>query len=89
MPPGEWLAAYQKLLAPLPPGAYELIVHLGYDDAEMRGATADHPDWGSAWRQSDLDLVKSPAFREFLHAQGFILVRWADLARAMPSADAR
>ncbi len=84
VPPGEWLTAYQKLLAPLPPGAYELIVHLGYDDAEMQGATADHPDWGAAWRQSDLDLVRSEPFRAFLREQGFVLVNWKDLARALP-----
>ncbi len=78
----EWGAAYEKMLAPLPPGVYELIVHLGYDDEEMRGATADHPDWGALWRQSDLDLVKSPAFRDFLRSQGFVLVTWRDLARA-------
>ena len=34
------------MLAPLPPGVYQLIVHLAYDDEEMRGATFDHPDWG-------------------------------------------
>lgn len=76
-----WLAAYQKLLSPLPPGAYELIVHLAYDDEEMRGATSDHPDWGAQWRQNDLDLVRSAAFRDFLKAQGFTLVGWKDLAR--------
>jgi hypothetical protein len=35
----EWLPAYKKLLAPLPPGVYELIVHVAYDDEEMRAAT--------------------------------------------------
>ena len=30
---------------PCPTGVYELIVHVAYDDEEMRGATADHPDW--------------------------------------------
>jgi predicted glycoside hydrolase/deacetylase ChbG (UPF0249 family) len=83
VPAAEWRSAYEKLLKPLPPGVYELIVHLAYDDEEMRGATADHPDWGAAWRQQDLDLVKSPEFREFLRAQGFILVSWGDLAKAM------
>ena len=78
----EWLPAYEKMLAPLPPGVYQLIVHLGYDDEEMRGATFDHPDWGSAWRQNDLDLVKSARFREFLREQRFVLVGWKDLARA-------
>jgi hypothetical protein len=77
-----WQAAYEKMLAPLPPGVYQLIVHLAYDDEEMRGATYDHPNWGAAWRQYDLDLVKSPAFRDFLKAQGFVLVTWADVAKA-------
>ena len=80
-----WLEAYEKMLAPLPPGVYELIVHLAYDDDEMKGATWDHPDWGAAWRQSDFELVKSPAFRDFLRAQGFVLVKWSDLARARPA----
>jgi predicted glycoside hydrolase/deacetylase ChbG (UPF0249 family) len=82
VPAAEWGAAYEKMLAPLPPGVYELIVHLGYDDEEMRGATADHPDWGAAWRQYDFDLVKSPAFGELLKKEGFVLVSWKDLARA-------
>ncbi len=33
---------------PLPPGVYQLIVHLAWDDEEMRGATWDHPNWGAA-----------------------------------------
>ena len=77
----DWLAAYKKMLEPLPPGTYQLIVHLGYDDEEMRGATWDHPNWGSAWRQSDFDLVKSAEFRDFLKAQKFTLVSWRELAR--------
>jgi len=82
--PAGWREAYEKMLAPLPPGVYELILHLAYDDDEMRGATWDHPDWGSAWRQYDFDLVRSPEFRDFLRAQGFVLVKWSDLARARP-----
>jgi predicted glycoside hydrolase/deacetylase ChbG (UPF0249 family) len=78
----DWRAAYEKLLQPLPAGVYELIVHLAYDDEEMRGATADHPDWGAAWRQNDLDLVKSPDFQSFLKKEGFVLVSWSDLGRA-------
>ena len=87
VPAQEWLTEYKRLLAPLPPGVYQLIVHLGYDDAEMQGATWDHPDWGAAWRQSDLDLVRSQAFRDFLVEQGFVLIDWADLDRARRPAD--
>jgi predicted glycoside hydrolase/deacetylase ChbG (UPF0249 family) len=79
-----WLETYEKMLAPLPPGSYQVIVHLAFDDDEMRGATYDHPDWGAAWRQHDFDLVRSPEFRNFLKQQGFILVSWHDLRKALP-----
>jgi chitin disaccharide deacetylase len=79
----DWLDWYKKQLAPLPPGVYQVIVHLAYDDEEMRGATWDHPDWGAAWRQHDLDMVKSPEFRQFLKEQGFVLVTWKELGKAM------
>jgi chitin disaccharide deacetylase len=82
--PSDWFAWYKHQLAPLPPGVYQLIVHLAYDDEEMRGATFDHPDWGAAWRQHDLDMVKSAEFRQFLQDQHFILVTWRELAKARP-----
>ena len=84
VPPKDWLQAYRNILKPLPPGVYELIVHTAYDDAEMRGATWDHPDWGAAWRQLDFDMVKSSEFQQFLKDEGFILVSWKDLAKALP-----
>ncbi|HJQ19552.1 MAG TPA: polysaccharide deacetylase family protein [Gemmatimonadaceae bacterium] len=77
-----WEAAYKKMLQPLGPGVYQVIVHLAYDDAEMRGATYDHPDWGAAWRQQDFDMVRSPEFQAWLKQQGFTLVGWRDLNRA-------
>jgi predicted glycoside hydrolase/deacetylase ChbG (UPF0249 family) len=80
----DWLNWYKRILTPLKPGVYQLIVHLAYDDEEMRGATGDHPDWGAAWRQHDLDTVKSPEFRQFLKDQGFVLVSWKELAKALP-----
>ena len=80
----DWTSWYRKQLEPLGPGVYQVIVHLAYDDEEMRGATYDHPDWGAAWRQHDLDMVKSPEFRQFLKEQGFVLVGWRELAKALP-----
>ncbi|MGZ7100058.1 MAG: polysaccharide deacetylase family protein [Candidatus Angelobacter sp.] len=77
-----WTSWYRKQLEPLGPGVYQVIVHLAYDDEEMWGATYDHPDWGAAWRQHDLDMVKSAEFRQFLKEQGFVLVTWKELAKA-------
>ena len=78
-PPDQWEAAYEKILAPLPPGVYQLIVHLGYDDEEMQGATSDHPDWGAAWRQHDFDMVRGAKFQQFLRDQHFMLTTWRKL----------
>ena len=81
----DWVGWYEKQLAPLGPGVYEMVIHLAYDDDEMRGATFDHADWGSAWRQHDFDMVKGAEFQKFLKDQGFILVGWKDLAKALPA----
>lgn len=79
----DWQGWYRKALTGLPPGVYQLTIHLGFDDDELRAATADHPDWGAAWRQHDYDMVRSAEFRQFLRDQHFILVSWHDLARAL------
>ena len=80
----QWRAAYEKMLAPLRPGTYELIVHLAHDDDEMRAASSGHSGWGAAWRQNDLDVMRSGEFQKFLKDQNFILVTWKELTRAMP-----
>jgi predicted glycoside hydrolase/deacetylase ChbG (UPF0249 family) len=84
VPPDKWTAWYEDQLKALGPGVYQVIVHLAFDDDEMKGISRDHPDWGAAWRQHDFDMVSSPEFREFLKDQGFILVGWKDLAKALP-----
>jgi len=80
----DWMEWYERRLANLGPGVYQLTVHLAYEDAEMLGATRDHPGWGAVWRQRDLDLLGNPRFQEFLRRQGFALVKWRELARALP-----
>jgi len=85
VPKSQWLDAYERMLQPLPPGTYQLIVHLAHNDEEMQGATFDHPDWGAEWRQNDFDMVRSPEFQKFLKDQGFILITWKDLAKTLDS----
>ena len=85
VPPEEWANWYKEMLAALKPGVYLMTVHLAHDDEEMRGATWDHPDWGAAWRQHDLDMVSSSDFQQFLKDQKFVLVKWSDVAKALPA----
>ena len=80
----EWLSYYTHILQTLPPGVSELIVHLAYDDAEMQAVTVDHPDYGSAWRQRDFNVLTSPEFRKALDENHIVLLSWRDLGRLLP-----
>ena len=83
VPANKWAAFYTKAIEKLEPGVTELIVHIGYDDAEMRAATADHPDWGSAWRQRDFDFLTSDKFRRLLRKHNVKLITWRDIQKLM------
>jgi chitin disaccharide deacetylase len=84
----DWLSAYEKSLTGLPPGVYLLSVHLGYDNDELQAMTWDHPNWGAQWRQNDFDVISNPEFHKFLKQQGFTLVTWRDLRKAIPAQNA-
>ena len=77
----KWQEYYEGLLKSLKPGLTELIVHLGYDDAELRAITEDHPAFGSAWRQRDFDVLSSPGFRKALQDNHVILVGWREIKK--------
>ncbi|HKW49575.1 MAG TPA: polysaccharide deacetylase family protein [Gemmatimonadaceae bacterium] len=76
-----WKEFYLDAIAKLKPGLNEMIVHLGHDDAELQAVTVNHEPYGSAWRQRDYDVVRSPEFRKALADNHVVLVRWADLRR--------
>jgi len=81
----DWLEAYEKALASLPPGVYQLSVHLGFDGDELQAVTGNDPNWGSQWRQNDFDVVSNPDFQKFLKDQQFILIGWKDLEKIIPA----
>ncbi len=76
-----WSDFYLKAIRELKPGLTEMIVHLGYDDAELKAVTVDHEPYGSAWRQRDYDVVTSPEFKKALQDNHVIVVRWKDLQK--------
>ena len=79
--PGDWSKFYSDALKNLEPGVTEIVIHLAYDDAEMRGATFNHPDWGAAWRQRDFDFFTSDAFRKVLQDNQIKLITWRELGK--------
>ena len=70
---------YINLLKNLKPGLSEIIMHAAYDNSEMQAVTIDHPDWGSAWRQADVNFFKSEKCRKLLQDQNIQLVTWREV----------
>jgi chitin disaccharide deacetylase len=77
----DWAKFYSDAIKNLEPGVTEVVVHLAYDDSEMRGATFNHPDWGAAWRQRDFEFFTSEAFRKLLQENQIKLITWRDLGK--------
>jgi len=83
VPAERWAAYYTEAIEKLEPGVTEFVIHLAYDDAEMRAATFDHPGWGAAWRQRDFDFFPRDAFRRLLRENNIKLITWRDLAKLL------
>jgi hypothetical protein len=79
VPPDIWEAAYIGILRSLGYGLNVLIVHLGYDNGELRCVTGNQRPWGAAWRQRDLDVVSGPAFKAEVRGNSIVLTNWRDL----------
>ena len=83
VPAGAWSKFYIDEIKKIQPGITEMIVHLAYDDEEMRGVAFNHPDWGSEWRQRDFDFVTSDAFRKLLQDNNIKLVTWREISQRL------
>jgi chitin disaccharide deacetylase len=80
--PEKWADFYITALKDLKPGVTVFIIHLAFDNEEMRAATRERDTWGAAWRQRDFDFFTSEQFRVLVREQNIKLVTWRELARA-------
>jgi predicted glycoside hydrolase/deacetylase ChbG (UPF0249 family) len=76
-----WANFYTDELKKLSPGVTELVIHIAYDDAEMKAVTFEHPNWGAAWRQRDFEFFTSDAFRKVLEENHIKLITYRDLQK--------
>jgi predicted glycoside hydrolase/deacetylase ChbG (UPF0249 family) len=81
----EWTGYYKKILEQLKPGLNEIIVHLAIDNAEMQAVAVDHPDYGSAWRENDLQAMLSEEFKASLAENDIKLVTWGQIKTLLES----
>ena len=81
VPIEKWEDFYVEAIESIQPGITEIIVHLAYDDEEMRAVTINHPDWGTKWRQRDFDFFTSEKFRVLLRENNIRLITWRELGK--------
>jgi predicted glycoside hydrolase/deacetylase ChbG (UPF0249 family) len=79
--PEGWAKFYADEFIKLPPGVTEVVIHIAYDDEEMKAVTIDHPNWGAAWRQRDFEFFTSDAFRKLLAEHHIKLITWRDIGK--------
>lgn len=82
VPAEKWGEFYADALKNLQPGVTVFIIHVAFDNEEMRAATRERDTWGAAWRQRDFDFFTSAEFKTILQQQNIKLVTWRELARA-------
>jgi predicted glycoside hydrolase/deacetylase ChbG (UPF0249 family) len=78
-PEASWEEEYGKMIEKIGPGLNVMIVHLAYDNAEMQAVAINHPAFGSAWREKDLDYVQSQTFANALKENNIQLVSWKEI----------
>ncbi len=74
---------YTELIKNLQPGITVLLLHIAYDNDEMRSITADQPFWGSLWRQKDFDFFMSKEAKTILTKNNVKLVTWRQIRDLM------
>ena len=79
----EWRKFYLDAIRDMKPGLTVILVHLGYDDAELRAVTTGWDSWGADWRQRDYDVLTSAEFRQALKDNKVVMVTWRDVQKAM------
>ena len=79
----DWFNLYTSKIKSLAPGLNVFLLHLGYDNEELRAVTVDHPEYGSLWRQLDYDVFNSKEFKKVLKDNDIKLVTWGDIKKVV------
>ena len=74
---------YISALQNVQPGLSELIVHPAYDDSEMQEIYQGREAYGAAWRQRDLEIMRSQKFKSALRENGIQVINWGMIRSAM------
>ena len=70
---------YSGVLDKLDAGLNMILIHPAYNDDEMKGITINHPNYGSEWRQIDLESFTSEEIKERIQKNNIQLITWGEI----------
>ena len=77
----DWYELYSNKIKSLKPGLNVFLLHLGYNNEELKAVTIDHPEYGSLWRQLDYDVFNSKEIKQLLKKEDIKLVTWGEIQK--------
>lgn len=84
IPAIRWQNAYDSALKNMKPGLNELVLHLAFNDEEMKAVTIGKTHWwDAAWRQRDYDYITSQRFKDALKKNNIQLVTWRQIQKML------
>ena len=70
---------YSNLLNTLKPGLNCILVHVAFDNNEMKEMTGNTIGFGSAWRQADFNFFTGEESRRLLKENNIQLITWREI----------
>lgn len=86
---GRLASHYEEVIENLPPGLNLILIHPAFDDDEMKGITVDHPNFGSQWRQIDLDFFTDERNRSLIEQNKVHPITWGDIKNVLSKQEAQ
>ncbi len=77
----DWFNLYSSKIKSLKPGLNVFLLHLGYDNEELKAVTIDHPEYGARWRQLDYEVFNSNEIKELIKDLDIKLVNWGEIQK--------
>lgn len=74
---------YTNSIKTLKPGLNMILIHTAFDDPEMKSITKDHPNFGAAWRQTDLEFFTSLKCKRLLKEEGVEMISWKEIKKIL------
>lgn len=72
---------YTNVMNELQPGVNVLLIHVAYDDEEMKAITTRFDHWHGKWRQGDFDFFTSEKAKKLLEENNIKLVTWKEIGK--------